>query len=90
MVGARAIVGVVRPREGQVPCDERVSFIRHVARDLHRVPVDVVDLASQSDGLELVVAGIERHRLQHVDSGAQELAVQLCERVRMLDHDFRA
>ena len=86
VVGARRVSGVVRPREAEVPRDERVTLGGHLPRDLHGVAVDVVDLVGEADRGELVVARVERHRLEHIDAGAQELAVELLQGVRVLDH----
>ena len=86
VVGRRGVVGLVGPRQGQVPGDQRVALVGDLARDLHGVPVDLVDLPVQPDGGELVVARVEGHRLQDVDAGAQELAVQLRQRVGVFDH----
>ena len=88
VVGARRVGGVVGPREAEVAGDERVALGRDLPRDLHGVAVDVVDLAREADRRELVVARVERHRLEHVDPRAQELAVQLLQRVGVLDHDL--
>jgi hypothetical protein len=69
VVGALGILGIVRPGEGEISGNERVALCCHLTSDLHGVPVDVIDLALQADGRELVVAGVERHGLEHVDTG---------------------
>src|SRR5581483_2323290 len=52
---------------------------------LDRVPVDLVHPVLQADRLELVVARVEGHGRQELRTGSKELAVELRERVRMLD-----
>jgi hypothetical protein len=82
------ILRQVRPREREVAGDERAAFRGNLTRDPDGVAVDVVDLAGEPDGRELVVARVEGHRLEHLGAGAQELAVELRERLGMLDHDL--
>ena len=86
MIGALRIGGVVRPGEREVPGDERVALRRHLPSDADGVAVDLVDLAGEADGRELVIARVEGHRLEDLGAGAQEFAVQLRERIRVFDH----
>src|SRR5262249_37412224 len=44
---------------------------------------DVVDATAEPDRREFVLARVERERLQHLGTGAEELAVQLDERLRV-------
>lgn len=78
-----AILGLVDPREAEVSGDERVALVGDLARHCDRGAVDVVDLAGQPDGGQLVFAGVEGERLQYLRSGAHELPVELRERFGM-------
>ena len=73
----------------EVARHERVALGGDLASDAHRRAVDVVDAIGEAHGRELVVAGVEGHGLQHLGARHQELAVQLRQGLRMLDHHLR-
>ena len=72
----------------RLPATSASPSVGDLASDAHGITVDLVDLARQPHGRELVVARVEGHRLQDLRAGTQELAVQLRERVGMLDDDL--
>ena len=86
VVGALLVAGLVGPGERQVARDERAGLAGDLARDAHGVAVDLVDAAGEPDRGELVVARVEGHGLQHLGPRPQELAMQLLQRLGVLDH----
>ena len=86
VVRARGVLRQVRPGEREVAGDQRVALRGDLPSDTDGRAVDLVHLAGQPHRRELVVARVEGHRLQHLGTRAQELAVELREGVRMLDH----
>jgi hypothetical protein len=76
---------IVGPRERKVARHQRVAFGCDFPGHLHRVAVDLVDLVLQTDGGQLVVTRIERHRGQELGARTHELAMELRQRFRVLD-----
>jgi hypothetical protein len=71
------VFGPVDPGATQVASDEHVSFglACYPACDPGGLAVHVVDPALEPDRGQLVLAGIESERLEHIDPGVDELPV---------------
>src|SRR5215218_7459528 len=71
------VFGPVDPGATQVASDEHVSFgfACHPACDPGGLAVHVVDPALESNRGQLVLAGVESERLEHIDPGVDELPV---------------
>ena len=61
----------------------------HVVGDLQRLAVDRFEIALAPDQRELLAVRVVRERLDDVRTRVDELAVELGDEVRLLEHDLR-
>ena len=74
----------VRVRD--VPCQERARFRGHLLRDGERLPVERLELAFPADDAQLLAVRVVGQRLDDLRAGVDEVAVELRDDLRMLEH----
>ena len=83
------IVGVVDVGVADVAGEQRAGLLRNRLREIERSPVDRLEVLLAADDAELLAMRVIRERLDDVRSGVNEVAVELGDRLRMLEHDLR-
>ena len=78
---------LVHPGQGQVSGHE-APVASDFAGDAHGGAVELLEAVLEADGRELVAAGVERQRLQHVGARLAELDVQLPQRLGPRQRDL--
>ena len=87
--GCRRVLGVVRPRVADVPGHQRVALAGDLAGDPHGLAVHRLEVVGAADVLELLAVRVVGERDHHVRARAQELAMQLAQRVGRVEDHFR-
>ena len=83
------VVGLEDVRVADVAGEQRAVLRGDIAGDLQRLAVDRLEVVLAADQRQLLAVGVVRERLHDVGTGVDELAVQLGDQRRLLEHDLR-
>ena len=76
-------------RVADVAGEQGARVVRDLLRDRERAAVHLLEQVLLVDDLQLLAVGVVRERLDDVGARVHELAVQLGDELRVLEHDLR-